>query len=513
MTDLEFGNHATYLNKFNSFILLKFSTDAFSQCKMDALKLMITKSDMINSNIDQLSFLLWMLPTEFKTLLNDGSLKFDLTKLKRLILGHSPSVTMDQSFGITPLGGFATSFSRSNAHYNCVKFIGQFTNDQEVYDECLSILEAMPLKLKGPIKDPDTCMYLMNYNPNVNTDMNKWKTKPIGKSINKLNDFYDSIYSPSPSYNLEYTRYHHDIASAYESLGSDIAITCLVDKFSRDWRGVMTHTSQLRDRVKGYNLRTETVARMETILSEIDKQKYVTEVEETDDMKRARITKEVHDELKILDAHRFYRRRRNYKDCGIRGTYYVAMGLMNTSNALGDLFRVEDLHSAVNDGHELASHTFSHQSSRKVSCAAFREDARKGWSAIQDMGGHVPTRNFPFPRGEVTLSAKLALGNEMASCRGIYGGVNGPHVNLNLLLANSLYGDGHNFERVAQLIRENQERKGWLIFYTHDVSPAPSRYGCSPKFLDLTVRMAVENGAKVLPVAEVMARLLSETPA
>lgn len=201
---------------------------------------------------------------------------------------------------------------------------------------------------------------------------------------------------------------------------------------------------------------------------------------------------------------------RNY---GVRGTYYVAMGLMNTSNALGDLFRVEDLHSAVNDGHELASHTFSHQSSRKVSCAAFREDARKGWSAIQDMGGHVPTRNFAFPRGEVTLSAKLALGNEMASCRGIYGGVNGPHVNLNLLLANSLYGDGHNFERVAQLIRENQERKGWLIFYTHDVSPAPSRYGCSPKFLDLTVRMAVENGAKVLPVAEVMARLLSETPA
>lgn len=382
MTDLEFGNHATYLNKFNSFILLKFSTDAFSQCKMDALKLMITKSDMINSNIDQLSFLLWMLPTEFKTLLNDGSLKFDLTKLKRLILGHSPSVTMDQSFGITPLGGFATSFSRSNAHYNCVKFIGQFTNDQEVYDECLSILEAMPLKLKGPIKDPDTCMYLMNYNPNVNTDMNKWKTKPIGKSINKLNDFYDSIYSPSPSYNLEYTRYHHDIASAYESLGSDIAITCLVDKFSRDWRGVMTHTSQLRDRVKGYNLRTETVARMETILSEIDKQKYVTEVEETDDMKRARITKEVHDELKILDS-------RDYEEMmsiGITADVYVNEENFESLEIWGKRCQLTTLYET---GVADPNAQFSHNLIRNAT------ESGNLWLVKTLVGYGVPTKNLP----------------------------------------------------------------------------------------------------------------------
>jgi len=196
------------------------------------------------------------------------------------------------------------------------------------------------------------------------------------------------------------------------------------------------------------------------------------------------------------------------KNYGVLGTYYVAMGLMNTSNALGEQFRMEDLRSAANEGHELASHTFSHQSSRAVSCTAFGDDVRKGWSAIREMGGQAPTRNFAFPRGEVTLSAKLAVGKEMMSCRGIYGGVNGPYVDLNLLLANSLYGDPDDLDRVARLIRENEERKGWLIFYTHDVSPTPSRYGCSPRFLDSTVRMAVQNGAKVLPVAEVLARIL-----
>ena len=196
---------------------------------------------------------------------------------------------------------------------------------------------------------------------------------------------------------------------------------------------------------------------------------------------------------------------RNY---GARGTYYVSMGLMNTSNALGEQFRMEDLRSAANEGHELGNHTFSHLSSRAVSCAAFRDDVRKGWSAIREIGGQAASRNFAFPKGEATLSAKLALGNEMMSCRGTYRGVNGPYVDLNLLLANSLYGDPDNLDGVARLIRENEKRKGWLIFYTHDVSLAPSRWGCSPRFLDSTVRMAVQSGAKVLPVGEVLARIL-----
>ncbi len=197
------------------------------------------------------------------------------------------------------------------------------------------------------------------------------------------------------------------------------------------------------------------------------------------------------------------------KSYGVRGTYYVAMGLMNTSDRLGEQFRMEDLRSAANEGHELASHTFSHQSSRAVSVTAFRDDVRKGWSAIRELGGLDPTRNFAFPHGEVTLSAKLAVGKEMMSCRGRYRGVNAPYVDLNLLLANSLYDEPDDLDRVAHLIRDNEKRKGWLIFYTHDVSPTPSRYGCSPSLLGSTVRMATQSGAKVLPVAEVLAQLLS----
>ncbi len=189
---------------------------------------------------------------------------------------------------------------------------------------------------------------------------------------------------------------------------------------------------------------------------------------------------------------------------GVRGTYYVAMGLMNTSNALGDQFHMEDLCLAAKDGHELASHTFGHTSSHGIPLSRFLEDVRKGRRAITETGSFPATANFAYPRGEVTLSAKQAVGREMLSCRGIYGGFNGPLVDLNLLRANSLYGDIDRLNTVERLLRENQSRKSWLIFYTHDVRFNPSPYGCTPEFLESVVHLAVKGGAKVLPVAEVL---------
>ena len=93
----------------------------------------------------------------------------------------------------------------------------------------------------------------------------------------------------------------------------------------------------------------------------------------------------------------------------------------------------------------------------------------------------------------------------MQSCRGIYGGVNGPTLDLNLLRANSLYGDMECLDAARQLIEQNNVQKSWLIFYTHDVQPTPSEYGCTPGFLESVVRIAVKDSSQVLPVAEVLA--------
>ena len=195
------------------------------------------------------------------------------------------------------------------------------------------------------------------------------------------------------------------------------------------------------------------------------------------------------------------------KSLGFRGTYYVAMGLMGTSNELGEQFRMEDLRSLAAEGHEVGSHTFSHGSSRAASAAAFLEDVKKGDGAIHEMAKLTPSGNFAYPYGEVALAAKRAVGGAMTSCRSIYGGVNGPFADLNLLSANSLYGGVDRLPAVRELVLENERRKGWLIFYTHDVRFNPSRYGCTPELLQAAALVAGERGARVLPVAGVLGSL------
>lgn len=193
------------------------------------------------------------------------------------------------------------------------------------------------------------------------------------------------------------------------------------------------------------------------------------------------------------------------KDSGARGTFYTAIGLMNSANASGDQFRLDDLYSLVADGHELANHTFHHVSSHTTSLRDFLQEVREGRAAIQKVPGLAVSNNFAYPFGAVTAATKRALAKEMLSCRGIYWGVNGPRIDLNLLRANPLYGDADQLGFVRRLLRNNEQSTGWLIFYTHDVRSAPSPYGCTPTLLESAVKVVLERSMKILTIDEVLA--------
>ena len=199
------------------------------------------------------------------------------------------------------------------------------------------------------------------------------------------------------------------------------------------------------------------------------------------------------------------------KKLGFRATYYVAMGLMDTRNQAGEHFAAADLRSLAADGHELANHTFGHCSLEQTPLDGFQQDVHKGRQALRAMGIAGLTTNFAYPFGEVTLAAKKVLGAEMMSCRGIYRGLNGPLIDLNLLRANPIYGGLDRLSALECLIRENENRRSWLIFYTHDVRPNPSRFGCTPELLESAVRFAGQHSAGVLPVAEVV-QMLQPSP-
>jgi peptidoglycan/xylan/chitin deacetylase (PgdA/CDA1 family) len=192
------------------------------------------------------------------------------------------------------------------------------------------------------------------------------------------------------------------------------------------------------------------------------------------------------------------------KAAGARGTYYAAIGLMGTISEVGEQFRRKDIDNLLRDGHELGSHTFSHVSSRRMPAPRFCDEVLKGQLAIDELLGEPGPRSFAFPFGDVTLRAKQRISGNVASSRSIWGGFNGPVLDLNLLRAHSLYGGRDAFPRIRELIAENVRRKSWLIFYTHDITDRPSPYGCTPELLELAVSCAARY-SEIRTVADVVA--------
>ena len=170
------------------------------------------------------------------------------------------------------------------------------------------------------------------------------------------------------------------------------------------------------------------------------------------------------------------------------------------------MFVEKDLHSLLEQGHEIASHTFQHSSCRSLSLSAFEADVQKGMEAVEHLTGRK-SFNFAYPYGEITLASKKALGPRLASARSIIPGFNGPEIDLSLLRANRLYGGFEVSQPVRDTIRQNVKHKSWLIFYTHDIRPSPSPYGCTPALFEFAVSEAVRSGSRILTVGQVLSEI------
>jgi peptidoglycan/xylan/chitin deacetylase (PgdA/CDA1 family) len=192
------------------------------------------------------------------------------------------------------------------------------------------------------------------------------------------------------------------------------------------------------------------------------------------------------------------------KNYGARGTYYAAMGLMDTVTAVGQQFGPADLDFLLDEGHELGSHTFGHLSCRSAVLREFKADVTKGKDSVTALTGIRAPHNFAYPFGHVTLRAKGTVGSSVTTCRGILPGINYNSIDLNLLKANRLYSHLLDFETIDRLLDTNDRLGGWLIFYTHDVSDTPSRYGCKTHDFERVVERVAKRRCRILKVADVV---------
>jgi peptidoglycan/xylan/chitin deacetylase (PgdA/CDA1 family) len=192
-------------------------------------------------------------------------------------------------------------------------------------------------------------------------------------------------------------------------------------------------------------------------------------------------------------------------DRGWKGTFYGAMGLMGTTVEGKPMFTRGNLDTLLDDGHELACHTFSHSSCLSVSTEEFLNICGENRREAATLLTGYQLQNMSFPHGHITLPVKHRLRTEYRTCRTTEWGINSNFVDLSFLRANPMY-SRFAIERLKRIVRTNYEVGGWLILYTHDVTRDPSPYGCTPEYFNEVLSCVFETRAEVLTIREAGSR-------
>jgi peptidoglycan/xylan/chitin deacetylase (PgdA/CDA1 family) len=190
---------------------------------------------------------------------------------------------------------------------------------------------------------------------------------------------------------------------------------------------------------------------------------------------------------------------------GVRGSYFVSVGLAGRIGPMGLNAEREALMEAASAGHELACHTFSHLDCGQADQETIEADVARNAAALSDWGA-APATTFAYPYGDVSLAAKKALGGRYDLLRGLHHGLIEAGTDLNQAPAVGI--EGPDGEAIAMSwIDLAAERGAWLILYTHDVVERPSPFGCTPAVLKGLIDRALARDAEIVTVAEGARRL------
>jgi peptidoglycan/xylan/chitin deacetylase (PgdA/CDA1 family) len=196
------------------------------------------------------------------------------------------------------------------------------------------------------------------------------------------------------------------------------------------------------------------------------------------------------------------------ESAGFRGTYYVAGGLCGLEEEGAPILSVDDLVRLHRAGHEIACHTFSHIRVSGLGRQQFQSELDRNRSFMAQECPGATLANFSYPFGDVSLSRKRQAEGCFESARGISPGVNSGVIDLGLLKSVALYSDSIADAQVDGYFDRARRENGWLIFYTHDVGPRPSRWGSTMAQLERTVATAKARGFDVLTVRDALNRLV-----
>lgn len=188
----------------------------------------------------------------------------------------------------------------------------------------------------------------------------------------------------------------------------------------------------------------------------------------------------------------------------VAGTYYVSLGLLNRDEPTGRICSSADLTEVLAQGHELGCHTFGHCDAWETEPRFFEESILANRRALKQILPEADFVTMSYPISTPQPGTKRRTERHFAGCRGGGQTFNLGTVDLNYLQAFFLEQSRDAPSTIWEMIDRNCVDGGWLIFATHDVTPRPTRFGCTPEFFDEVVARAVKSGAQVLPVAQAL---------
>jgi peptidoglycan/xylan/chitin deacetylase (PgdA/CDA1 family) len=192
------------------------------------------------------------------------------------------------------------------------------------------------------------------------------------------------------------------------------------------------------------------------------------------------------------------------EEYGARATFYVAGGLVDSWSGNWTTIGADDIVGLHRRGHEIACHTFSHARATDLDAAALAAEIEQNRRYLHGLDPSIGIENFAYPFGSGSIWRKTQLGKVFRSSRGVFPGVNSGCVDLQYLRATPLVDqliDPDGIERAFdQAVAEN----GWLIFYGHDVTAAPSPYGCTPLLLRQALEAASRRKIPILSIKDAL---------
>jgi peptidoglycan/xylan/chitin deacetylase (PgdA/CDA1 family) len=181
---------------------------------------------------------------------------------------------------------------------------------------------------------------------------------------------------------------------------------------------------------------------------------------------------------------------------GGRAGFYACTSLMGLrSPMMGEMFDAATLADLHARGHEIGAHSHSHLDCAKHNLSMVERDIGENLVALSEAGHSATVSAFAYPYGETTYAAKRWVGEVFATGRGILPGVNTGEADRSQLRAVELTPTAASRRRALAMLKTCIETKGWLFFFTHDVSSSPSPHGVPDFMIEELAKRAVDAGA------------------